>query len=90
MQQKQSQSSGSYDLAETDYDALGRPSPVTVPYTGTQLQLRRPRAADLGEESGGQRNRQYVYLRRRCHLRHVERRLGKTGGPGWERDLLRV
>jgi YD repeat-containing protein len=34
-QRKQSPTSGNYDSVETDYDALGRPSRVTVPYTGT-------------------------------------------------------
>ena len=38
-QQKQAQTSGNYDSVETDYDALGRPSRVTVPYTGTAGQL---------------------------------------------------
>ncbi|MGA8026815.1 MAG: hypothetical protein WB992_06685, partial [Bryobacteraceae bacterium] len=34
-QRKQSQSSSSYDSVESDYDALGRPSRVTLPYSGT-------------------------------------------------------
>ena len=34
-QRKQSQTSASYDSVETDYDALGRPSKVTVPYSAS-------------------------------------------------------
>ena len=34
-QQKQSPSASNYDSVETDYDSLGRPSKVTVPYSGT-------------------------------------------------------
>ncbi|MHB8616949.1 MAG: RHS repeat domain-containing protein [Candidatus Acidiferrales bacterium] len=34
-QRKQSPSASNYDSVETDYDSLGRPSKVTVPYTGT-------------------------------------------------------
>ncbi len=34
-QRKQSPSASNYDSVETDYDSLGRPSKVTVPYSGT-------------------------------------------------------
>ncbi|MHB8753412.1 MAG: RHS repeat domain-containing protein [Candidatus Acidiferrales bacterium] len=34
-QRKQSPSASNYDSIETDYDSLGRPSKVTVPYNGT-------------------------------------------------------
>jgi YD repeat-containing protein len=34
-QQKESPSSSNFDSVETDYDSLGRPSRVTVPYSGT-------------------------------------------------------
>ncbi|HKV79530.1 MAG TPA: RHS repeat-associated core domain-containing protein [Candidatus Sulfotelmatobacter sp.] len=34
-QRKQSPGSSNYDSVETDYDSLGRPSKVTVPYSGT-------------------------------------------------------
>lgn len=34
-QRKQSPSASNYDSVETDYDSLGRPSKVTVPYNGT-------------------------------------------------------
>ena len=34
-QQRESPSSSTYDSVETDYDSVGRPSGVTVPYAGT-------------------------------------------------------
>jgi RHS repeat-associated protein len=41
-QSKQSPTSTSYDSVETDYDALGRPSRTTLPYTATAGQITSP------------------------------------------------